>query len=74
MPEAISFEVWYIIIVNGTEYPQQHPTYITGTRPEDAAEKVRIKVECNGNDVIIREVKPLKTQSFRHDPKTALSI
>ena len=74
MPEEFSFEVWYIIVVNGTEYPQQHPTYITGTSPEDAARKVRIKVENNGNEVIIREVKPLKTHSFIQRSEPAQNI
>lgn len=69
MPKAISFEVWYIIIVNGTEYPQQHPTYISGTSPEDAAGKVRKNVESNGNQVIIRDVKPVNIQHSWQNPE-----
>jgi hypothetical protein len=60
MPKLLSFEVWYIIIVNGTEYPQQHPIFIQGIDEEDAASKVRKNVERNGNEVIIREIKPVR--------------
>ncbi len=61
MPEQFSFEVWYIIVVNGTEYPCQHPTYIRGINAEDATTKVRNMVTCNGNEVLIREVKLVHT-------------
>jgi len=62
MCRLFSFEVWYVIVVSGTEYPQQHPTYIMGHTADDAAAKVRGNVERNGNEVIIREVKLVKTQ------------
>lgn len=61
MPELLSFEVWYIIVVSGTEYPCQHPTYIRGIDADDAAAKVSSLVARNGNEVLIREVKPVHT-------------
>ena len=54
MPELLSFEVWYIIVVSGTEYPCQHPTYIRGIDADDAAAKVSSLVARNGNEVLIR--------------------
>ena len=74
MSKLSSFEVWYIIVVNGTEYPQQHPTFIQGANEDDAAAKVRRNVERNGNEVIIREVKRVKTPHSLQSQKASGNI
>lgn len=58
-----SFEVWFITIVNGTEYPSQHPYYRMANNAAEAEDYVKSQVQKNDNEVIILKDKTKQVSS-----------